>query len=162
MKSNARVLAYVAGLMAGGILWAQDWTQWRGPNRDGVVRISEPKAWPEKLTSKWKVQVGEGYASPLLAGGRILQFARQGNDEVAMSLDPETGKVVWRQSYPAPYEPVASAARHGKGPKSTPLYYDGRLYTFGISGILSAFDAATGKVAWQKEYAKAQEALDAV
>jgi outer membrane protein assembly factor BamB len=71
-----------------------------------------------------------------------------------MAIDPESGKVLWRQSYPAPYEPVKSAARHGKGPKSTPLYYDGRLYTFGISGILSSFDAETGKVEWRKEYAK--------
>jgi outer membrane protein assembly factor BamB len=133
---------------------AQDWPQWRGPSRDGVIPFVEPKAWPEKLTSKWKVAVGDGYASPLLVGGRILQFARQGDDEVAMTIQPESGKILWRQSYPAPYEPVRSAARHGKGPKSTPLYYDGRLYTFGISGTLSAFDAATGKVEWRKEYAK--------
>ena len=133
---------------------AQDSPQWRGPNRDGVVRFSEPKAWPEKLTAKWKVPAGEGYASPIFAGGRILQFARQGDDEVAMAIDPESGKILWRQSYPAPYEPVSSAARHGKGPKSTPLYYDGKLYTFGISGILSSFDAATGKLEWRKEYSK--------
>ena len=154
MRTNTSVLACVACLLAGGSLWAQDWPQWRGPNRDGVAQIREPKTWPEKLTTKWKVEVGEGYASPLLAGGRILQFARQGEDEVAMSLDPENGKILWRQSYPAPYQPVQSAARHGKGPKSTPLYYGGKLYTFGISGILSSFDAATGRVAWRKEYSK--------
>ena len=108
-----RIAVCGAGLIAGGSLSAQDWPQWRGPNRDGAVRISEPKAWPEKLTSKWKVTVGEGYASPLLAGGRILQFARQGDDEVAMSIDPANGKILWRQSYPAPYQPVQSAARHG-------------------------------------------------
>src|SRR5208282_3985578 len=141
-------------LTADRSLWAQDWPQWRGPNRDGTAPFIEPKAWPEKLTAKWKVPVGEGYASPIFAGGRILQFARQGDDEVAMSVDPENGKILWRQSYPAPFEPVNSAARHGKGPKSTPLYYDGRLYTFGISGILSSFDAATGKVEWRKEYGK--------
>jgi len=141
-------------LIAGWTVGAQDWPQWRGPNRDGVMRFTEPKVWPEKLTTKWKITVGEGYASPILAGGRILQFARQGDDEVAMSIDPESGKILWRQSYPAPYEPVQSAARHGKGPKSTPLYYDGKLYTFGISGILSAFDAKTGKLEWRKEYTK--------
>ena len=135
-------------------LWAQEWPQWRGPNRDGVTQVSEPKAWPEKLATKWKATIGEGYASPLYAKGRILEFARQGDDEVAMAIDPESGKILWRQSYAAPYEPVKSAARHGKGPKSTPLYYDGRLYTFGISGILSSFDAETGKVEWRKEYAK--------
>jgi len=154
MRKHFGVLVSVGCLIAGWSLWAEDWPQWRGPNRDGQIRFTEPKTWPEKLTTKWKITVGEGYASPLLAGGRILQFARQGDDEVAMAIDPANGKILWRQSYPAPYEPVRSAARHGKGPKSTPLYYDGRLYTFGISGILSCFDAATGKLEWRKEYSK--------
>ena len=134
--------------------WAEDWTQWRGPNRDGQFTLAGPTNWPEKLNAKWKVAIGEGYASPLLAGGKILEFTRQGDEEVAMAIDPENGKILWRQSYAAPYEPVRSAARHGKGPKSTPLVYQGRLYTFGISGILSSFDASTGKLAWQKDYAK--------
>ena len=154
MRKHFGVLALVGGLIAGWSLWAEDWPQWRGPNRDGQIRITEPKTWPEKLTTRWKITVGEGYASPLLAGGRILQFARQGDDEVAMAIDPANGKILWRQSYPAPFEPVQSAARHGKGAKSTPLYYDGKLYTFGISGILSCFDAATGKPEWRKEYSK--------
>jgi outer membrane protein assembly factor BamB len=154
MKKLSVILISTVSLIACWSLLAQDWPQWRGPNRDGVAPFREPKAWPEKLTAKWKVPVGEGYASPLFAGGRILQFARQGDDEVAMSVDPDSGKILWQQSYPAPYTPVQSAARHGKGPKSTPLYYDGRLYTFGISGVLSSFDAKTGKVEWRKEYSK--------
>jgi outer membrane protein assembly factor BamB len=154
MGRKSGVLVYLVCLIAGQSLWAQEWSQWRGPNRDGVTPFTEPKAWPEKLTTQWKVPVGEGYASPIFAGGKILQFARQGDDEVAMSIDPASGKILWRQSYPAPFQPVQSAARHGKGPKSTPLYHDGKLYTFGISGILSCFDAATGKVEWRKEYAK--------
>ena len=144
-------LIFMVCLMAA---WGEDWTQWRGPSRDGRFSFTEPKSWPEKLNVKWKVTIGEGYASPLLAGGKILEFTRQSDDEVAMGIDPENGKVLWRQSYPAPYEPVRSAARHGKGPKSTPLVYQGRLYTFGISGILSAFDAATGRLEWRKEYSR--------
>lgn len=134
--------------------WGEDWTQWRGPGRNGQFTLAEPKSWPEKLNTKWKVAIGEGYASPLLAGGKILEFTRQGDDEVVMGIDPENGRILWHESYPAPYEPVRSAARHGKGPKSTPLVYQGRLYTFGISGILSSFDAATGKLEWRKEYSK--------
>ena len=154
MRKRFGVLVSVGCLIASWSLRAEDWPQWRGPNRDGQIRITEPKTWPEKLTTKWKITVGEGYASPLLAGGRILQFARQGDDEVAMAIDPANGKILWRQSYPVPYEPVRSAARHGKGAKSTPIYYDGKLYAFGISGILSCFDAATGKLEWRKEYSK--------
>ncbi len=137
-----------------GVAAAQDWTQWRGPNRDGAIKIVEPKAWPEKLATKWKVAIGDGYASPLFANGRIFEFTRQGEDEVAMAIDPENGKIVWQQSYPAPFKPVDAAAKHGKGPKSTPLYYNGHLITFGISGVLSSFDAATGKLDWQKQYGK--------
>ena len=154
MRKNLGVLAGAVCLITGCTLWAEDWPQWRGPSRDGNIHVSEPKTWPEKLTTKWKVTIGEGYASPILANGRILEFARQSGDEVAMSVDPESGKILWRQSYPAAYEPVQSAARHGKGPKSTPLVYEGRLYTFGISGVLSCFDAATGKLEWRKEYSK--------
>ena len=97
MRNMQRTMTALAGVLAvsASCAFAQDWPQWRGPNRDGAMRFIEPKAWPEKLTSKWKVPVGDGYASPLFAGGRILQFARQGNDEVAMSIDPETGKRIW-------------------------------------------------------------------
>jgi outer membrane protein assembly factor BamB len=150
MKHFGLLIFVVCLIVARG----EDWTQWRGPNRDGQFSFAEPKRWPEKLSIKWKVTVGEGYASPLLAGGKILAFTRQADDEVAMAIDPENGKILWRQSYPASYEPVQSAARHGKGPKSTPLVYQGRLYTFGISGILSSFDVATGKLEWRKEYSK--------
>src|SRR5262245_21816657 len=103
-------------LVVGLSLSAQEWTQWRGPNRNGQATFTEPKAWPEKLPVKWKVTVGEGYASPLISGGRLLQFARQGDNEVAMALDPETGKIIWQQSYPASWTPVDAAAKHGKGP----------------------------------------------
>ena len=113
MRKYFGVVAAVGCLIAVFSLWADDWPQWRGPNRDGQIRFAEPKTWPEKLTTRWKITVGEGYASPLLAGGRILQFARQGDDEVAMAIDPANGKILWRQSYPAPYEPVRSAATRG-------------------------------------------------
>jgi outer membrane protein assembly factor BamB len=148
------VIVGILLLAASLTLSAQEWTQWRGPTRDGQSLSTLPKNWPETLSVRWKVTVGEGYASPLLSGGRLLQFARQGDDEVAMALDPATGKVLWQQSYPAPWTPVNSAARHGKGPKSTPLVYDGTLYTFGATAILSAWDAATGRLVWRKDYAK--------
>src|SRR3984957_13130635 len=110
--SRVRVSIYLVCITC---VSAQDWPQWRGPNRDGVAPIHEPKVWPEKLTAKWKVTIGEGYASPLYVNGHILEFTRQGDDEVAMAIDPSNGKILWRQGYPAPYEPVSSAARHGKG-----------------------------------------------
>jgi outer membrane protein assembly factor BamB len=65
------------------------------------------------------------------------------------ALNAETGKELWHTSYPAPYAPATPAAAHGVGPKATPLFHNGRLFTLGITGIVSAFDAATGSLAWQ-------------
>jgi outer membrane protein assembly factor BamB len=130
-----------------------DWPEWRGPHRDGIL-ATEPKAWPEKLNLKWKVEVGLGHASPILASNSIFVFARQGEQETLLAMDPANGKTRWQQQYPAPYKMNPAAAGHGPGPKSTPLYSNGKLYTFGISGILSSFDAETGKLRWRKEFAQ--------
>ena len=127
-----------------------DWPQWRGPNRDGVISsFTEPKPWPEKLTRKWKVEVGLGYATPVVIGNRVYMFARQGDEEVLGALDADTGKVLWRATYPAAFTISPAAARHEKGPKATPTFADGKLFTLGMTGIVSAFDAATGKRLWQ-------------
>jgi outer membrane protein assembly factor BamB len=140
-------------LSAFTLLIASDWPEWRGPHRDGFVS-EEPAAWPEKLNLTWKTEVGIGHASPVMAAGSIYVFARQGSEETILSIDPANGKVRWKQHYAAPYQMNSAAVSHGEGPKSTPLYSNGRLYTFGISGILSAFDAETGKPIWRLDFVK--------
>src|SRR5262249_34436345 len=65
-------------------------------------------------------------------------------------IDADTGKIVWETSYPAAYKMNPATARHGPGPKSTPTYADGRIFTLGMSSIVTAFDAASGKQLWQK------------
>ena len=130
--------------------WGQDWTQWRGPNRDGAVAsFEEPSSWPDSLTRRWRIEVGLGYATPLLIADRLFVFARQGGDEVLLALDAASGNQLWRTSYPALFEMNPSTARHREGPKSTPTYADGRLFTLGMSGIVTAFDAETGRQLWQ-------------
>ena len=130
---------------------AQDWPQWRGPDRDGAVAAFDvPSSWPAELTQQWKVEVGFGYATPILVGDRVYMFARQDDDEVMMALDAESGETVWRTSYDATFNMMPATRRHGPGPKSTPTYADGRLFTLGISGIVTAFDADTGRQLWQR------------
>jgi outer membrane protein assembly factor BamB len=72
--------------------------------------------------------------------------------EVVHAVDLPTGRLRWREGYRAPYEVYPGAASYGKGPRSTPVVHDGRLFTLGISGILSAFDASTGRLLWQKDF----------
>ena len=89
-----------------------DWPQWRGPNRDGAVAsFTEPKSWPERLTRKWKVEVGLGYATPVLVGNRVYMFSRQGDNEVLAAIDADTGARVWASTYPAPFTISPAAAR---------------------------------------------------
>lgn len=130
-----------------------DWPQWRGPNRDAKVsNVSVPQTWPKTLKEEWKVTVGVGHSSPVVANGRIYVFARQGEEEVLLSLDAVTGKEIWRSSQPIAYEMHPAAVGHGKGPKSTPVVYKGNVYTFGISGVLSCHDARTGKLKWRRDF----------
>jgi outer membrane protein assembly factor BamB len=156
MKMTLRILVILVALatlsaVLVGQIEGQDLTQWRGPNRDGsVASFTEPKEWPEQLTQRWKVEVGLGYATPLLVGNRVYMFSRQGDNEVMSALDAATGKVIWQTGYPASFVMNSSAAKHGMGPKSTPVFANGRLYSIGMTGVVTAFDAATGKQLWQK------------
>jgi outer membrane protein assembly factor BamB len=128
-----------------------DWNQWRGAGRDGAATFTAPAAWPETLTLKWKVDVGLGYSAPITIGDRVYAFSRQGEDEVMRALDAASGKTIWESKYNATYKANPAATRtHGTGPKSTPAFADGRLYTLGMSGIVTAFDAASGRQLWQK------------
>jgi outer membrane protein assembly factor BamB len=143
----------VAGLTSSliGQTAGPDWPQWRGPGRDGTLAsFVEPKTWPETLTQRWKIEVGEGYSTPIIVNNRIYQFSRQGENETMRAIDAASGKVLWERSYAAPFELISAAKRHGPGPKSTPTYADGRLFTLGMSSIVTAWDAATGKELWHK------------
>src|SRR5262245_55748128 len=73
--------------------------QWRGRNRDGgASAFAEPRVWPEKLTRRWKVEVGEGYATPLIIGGTVYSFTRRNGNEVIMALNVADGRILWQTS----------------------------------------------------------------
>ena len=143
------LIVALAGVVRGV---AQDWSQWRGPERNGIVAsLTLPQAWPDQLKQQWKVEVGPGYATPLIDGDRIYMFSRKGENEVMRALSAATGETLWETEYPASFTMQRSASRHGPGPKSTPVLSNGRLYTIGMTGALTAFDAATGKILWQHQ-----------
>jgi outer membrane protein assembly factor BamB len=131
------------------------WPGWLGPERNGWVKdFKPPKTWPAELKKVWSVQVGAGYGTPLVAKGQVWQHARQGEEEVVWCMELATGKVKWSQRYPAPFKIGGGADRHGKGPKSCPVYADGRVFVMSITGTLSAWDAATGKFLWKSSIGK--------
>jgi outer membrane protein assembly factor BamB len=149
----------VACLLLANSCAAADWPQWRGPDRDGQAQgIAAPESWPPNLRRVWQVEIGQGHASPVVVGGRVFTFARQGDREVVACRRLDDGQEVWSAAYDAPYEVNGVARDHGAGPKSTPCAADGRLYTLGIGGILSGWNAADGERLWQHEYSADFEA----
>lgn len=134
---------------------AADWNQWRGPNRDGIAAgFKAPATWTaSSLSKQWTVPVGEGHASPVIVGDRVYVFAREGENEILRCLAAADGKVVWQQAYPVPYDMNPAARNHGKGPKATPTVAGGRVFTLGINGHVSAYDAKSGAVLWRKDFA---------
>ncbi|MET0214267.1 MAG: PQQ-binding-like beta-propeller repeat protein [Vicinamibacterales bacterium] len=142
-------------VLAAASLLAQDWPQWRGPSRTGAaVGVTLPATWPDRPKQIWKVQAGAGHASPIVASGRVFLFSRAGEQEAVSARDLGTGKEIWRAAYDATYQMNPAATAHGKGPKSTPAFDRGRVFTFGIGGIVSAWQAQDGRLLWRRDFKK--------
>lgn len=132
---------------------AQDWGQWRGPARDGKVPAAVvPKQWPASVTRGWAVEIGEGYSSPVVAGGRAFIHSRHDPDEIVTAVELATGKVIWQQKYQSEFKKNQYATQMAKGPNSTPLVSGSRVYTLGVTGILTAWNVADGRVIWRNDY----------
>jgi len=128
---------------------AQDWPQWRGPNRAAkATGFAAPATWPKELTKKWQVPVGDGVATPALVGGKLYVFTLQNGKEIVRCLDAASGNEVWQKSYET--EGATGPAGGFAGPRCSPTFADGRLVTFGVRGMLTCFDAASGDQLWQK------------
>jgi len=82
-------------------------------------------------------------------GEKLYVFARQGEDEVTLCLNAGDGKEVWRDKYTA--QAVTGAAARHPGPRSSPAVVDGKVVTFGVGGVMSCLDAASGKLIWRKD-----------
>jgi len=137
-------------LSAPSTMLAQDWPQWRGPNRDGkATGFEAPSNWPKELTKKWSTKVGDGVATPALVGGKLFVFSRDNDAEVLRCLDAATGNEIWKKEYEE--DPASGAAVRFPGPRSSPTVAIGKVITLGVRGILKCRDAATGNQVWQKD-----------
>lgn len=142
-----------AALLSSHTAFAQNWPQWRGPDRNGHLPSALAfESWPDSLAEIWRVQVGAGYGSPVAQDGKAYVLTRRGELEHVTCVDLKNGKIVWEQSYAAPFNTNQYATRFGKGPFSTPTLAGGKLYTLGVGGIVSCFDAATGELRWRHQF----------
>ena len=148
-----RVLFVCALLSSASVALAQDWSQWRGPARDGVIPAAViPKQWPAAVKRGWSVEIGEGYSSPVAANGRAFVHSRRDPEEIVTAIDLASGKVVWQQKYQSEFKKNQYATQMAKGPNSTPLVVGSRLFTLGVTGILTAWNIADGTIAWRNDY----------
>lgn len=129
------------------------WPGWLGPERNGRVdHFKVPSEWPEQLKPVWRAEVGTGYSTPIVTGSRVYQHARQGDEDVVWCLDRQTGESLWRKAYEVYFTPGQGGTRHGRGPKSSPAFADGRLFTMSITGVLSAWDGESGDLLWRNDF----------
>jgi outer membrane protein assembly factor BamB len=153
MVSRCVLLGAILGITSLSAV-ADDWPQFRGPGRDNkVTGFTPPATWPKELRQVWKVPAGDGVASPILVGDKIYVFVRDGGDEVLKCIDAANGKEIWREKYAAVEVSSPASGFKGQepftGPRSSPAAGDGKVCTFGVGGVVSCFDAASGKRLWQ-------------
>jgi outer membrane protein assembly factor BamB len=152
---NLRLLAYTLVIVFTAVAHAgaDDWPQWRGPDRSGVSKETGLlKAWPKdgpKLLWTFK-NAGEGFSSCAIVGNTLYTLGTRAGDEIVLAVDVNGGTEAWF----ATIGPIFKAfGNWGHGPRSTPTIDGDRLYALGSQGDLVCLDlAAKGKEVWRKNY----------
>ena len=125
---------------------ADDWPQFLGPKgQSSTPETITP--WKDAPTIAWKQPLGDGHSSPVVADGFVYSFyqPKGKNADALAAFDAKTGKPQWEKSYDREkFNPP-----FGVGPRSTPVVHDGKVYTFGNTGILASWDAKTGEILWK-------------
>ncbi|MBI3857117.1 MAG: PQQ-like beta-propeller repeat protein [Planctomycetes bacterium] len=141
----------LALLACAGPLFADDWPQWLGPTRDSVSR-EKVSPWTEPPKALWRKPVAEGHSSPIVVRDRVFLHVRVAgkDEEEVLALNARSGEVVWHQTYAR----AAFKSPFGVGPRATPSVQGDKLYTLGVTGVLTCWEEATGKQVWQVDTLK--------
>jgi outer membrane protein assembly factor BamB len=147
-------------LLLSTALRAEDWPQWRGMNRDGVCsEAGLLQSFPaEGLKVRWRVPVGWGFSSPVVAQGRVFladsELMKPKARERLQCLDETTGKAIWIHTQDVAYEDWAFDPAQEIGPVATPIVQNGKVYCLGRLGHLFCLDARHGGVLWKRDLEK--------
>ena len=130
-----------------------DWPTFLGPTGDNVSpETGVPTTWPrEGLKVLWETQMGQGFAPPVIARGRLYHFDRFGDDNRLTCRNAETGQLLWKFEYPTDYKDLY---RYSPGPRASPTVDDDRVYIHGPEGMLHCIAVADGKEVWKLDTRK--------
>ncbi len=148
---NLSWLAVVCILVGSQEISAEDWPQWRGVGRDGVVHDPQLlETLPEgSLPQAWSQPVGSGYSGPTVADGRVYVTDQvRENVERVLCFDAAKGKPLWQHEYDAVY-----TIGYRAGPRASVTVHGGRAFAVGAMGHFHCFNAASGEVLWQRNLA---------
>jgi len=139
-------------LFATAHLRANDWPNWRGPDHNGISTEAGWLAqWPADGPLRlWKASVGIGFSSVAVAQGRAYTMGNKGDIDTVFCFDAETGKLIWKHSYPCPISPLY----YEGGPSATPTVDGNTVFTMSKKGDVFCFAADTGKIIWSKNIAQ--------
>jgi outer membrane protein assembly factor BamB len=133
-----------------------DWIAFRGVERDGVIHgtniATDWEAAPPRL--RWRQLVGPAWSSVVVIGDRLFTQEQRGPQETVVCYQATTGKELWVHEDATRFKETVS----GAGPRATPTFAEGRLYTLGATGILNCLDAATGRCHWSRNIAAEADA----
>jgi len=135
----------------GQTTFAGDWPQWRGPQRDGYAASDSPSfdTLPAELKVLWRKKIGGGFSSPVVAGGKLVYFDENGQDEITHLLDAKTGAEVWKATISSVYKD-----EWGAGPRSTPLIDGDFVFVQSCNGKFRCLNLSNGSVAWSVDFEK--------
>ncbi len=149
MNILSAILVLGVGL---GLSRAEDWPQWRGPNQQGISKETGwLDRWPEGGPPvSWRANVGLGFSSIVVARARAFTLGHVDDADSVVCLDADTGKELWRHSYPAD---LGDKFFEG-GTTGTPTVDGDRVFTLSRWGDCFCFEAASGRVVWSRNVPK--------
>ncbi|HRI14957.1 MAG TPA: PQQ-like beta-propeller repeat protein [Verrucomicrobiota bacterium] len=128
-----------------------DWSGFRGPDRNGAVRsVRIDPDWSQSAPVElWRHPIGPGWSSFAVNGNFFFTQEQRGDDEVVACYELTTRAPAWIHRDPVRFW----ESNAGAGPRATPTFSNGRIYSFGGTGILNALDARDGSVVWTRNAA---------
>ncbi|MBL8187074.1 MAG: PQQ-binding-like beta-propeller repeat protein [Acidobacteria bacterium] len=135
----------------------ENWSQWRGPNRDGQVNGA---AWPDRLTDNyleqtWRVPLSPSYSGPIVSDEAVfVTETKDKSTEIVRALSRATGKELWKVEWPGAISVPFFAKRNGDWIRATPAYDGKSLYVAGMRDVLVSLDAKSGKENWRVDFTK--------